>query len=86
MNGLNLYITIKDFYKMVGIQEKQDEEGERPSEMYNDAYLEKLESICGCFYPPIEYNLEYEDEDELYNKVLDLHYEIDKRIRKELGV
>lgn len=86
MNGLNLYITIKDFYKMVGIQEKQDEEGERPSEMYNDAYLEKLESICGCFYPPIECNLEYEDEDELYNKVLDLHYEIDQRIRNELGV
>ncbi|MBR3208696.1 MAG: hypothetical protein IKF82_00350 [Bacilli bacterium] len=83
MFAINLYSTVKDFFKMVGVQEKQDAEGMLPSEMYNDAYLERLENICECMYPPIECDLEYDNEDELYEKVQDVHYLIDQRIRNK---
>ena len=84
-NAINLYSTVKEFFKMIGVQEKQDSEGMMPSEMYDDAYLERLESICECMHPPIPCDLEYEDEDELYDKVQDIHYYIDQRIRDKLN-
>ena len=84
MNKVQLWHDMKEYFQNNGVKEYQSEKDVSYEEMYDEQYCNWLSHFYYCtFNKPCD--LESEDIDELCEKVWNIQYEIETKLKEEFN-
>lgn len=83
MNAIQLYSDLKNYFEHNGVKEHQSKQDVSYEEMYDEQYCDWLSHFYNCLLLK-ECDLEYEDIDELCEKVWNAQYEIETKLKERL--